>query len=314
MKNVNSKKKAGPWSLEYLPRLDGKIIVITGANSGIGFESARIFAGAGAHVVMACRNAEKANEAIKLIHKEIPKASVEFMSLDLGSLASVRNFAKAACENLPKINVLCNNAGVMTVPYKNYTKTEDDFEMHFGINHLGHFALTGMLFEKLMESQSSRIVTVSSGAHKIGDTALRFDDEQGLNGYGRSKLANLLFTYELDRRFKARGLNMKAVACHPGATKSNLLNAGPQMSNSRPALWLRLIYLGVQSTKMGALTEIYAAVGEDIKSGDFIGPSGFLESRGLPKKVESSLQSHDPEMAMKLWTLSEKLTGVQFLD
>lgn len=159
-------------------------------------------------------------------------------------------------------------------------------------------------------------MTVSSAAHKGG--AIQFDDLQNThnltNAYGSSKLANLLFTYELDRRLRARGLGVKAVACHPGATKSNLLNAGPGMAGSKPAWWLRLVYLPAQSAAMGALNVIYAAAGEDIEGGDYVGPSGPLESRGLPVKVQSNPLSHDLETAERLWTISEELTGVHFLD
>lgn len=305
-----------PWSLESLPRLDGKTMVITGANSGIGFEAARIFAGAGARIVLACRSAKKATEAMDAIRSETPRAAVEFMELDLASLASIRAFAKEASGRLERIDVLCNNAGVMTIPYSKYSKTSDGFEMHLGINHLGHFALTGLLFATIAASAPARVVTVSSGAHRMG-AEIRFDDLQGVhsyrNAYGNSKLANLLFTYELDRRLRDRGLDVKALACHPGAASTNLIETGPQMAQSKPAWWLRLAMAPAQSAKMGALPEVYAAVGEDIQGGDFIGPSGFMESRGLPKKVQSNERSHDREVAKRLWAVSEELTGVQFL-
>lgn len=319
MKQTRIKNSAKlTWSLDLLPKLDGKTFIITGANSGIGFEATRILANAGARVIMASRSKEKALEAIRSIRNENPKTDIEFMELDLASLASIHTFADKVHRKLSKIDVLCNNAGIMSIPYNNYSTTKDGFELHFGINHFGHFALTGLIFDLLVKTPSSRIVTVSSGGHKIGDTSIRFDDIYGINcyknGYGRSKLANLLFTYELDRRLKSHGFNMKAVACHPGATKSNLLNAGPDMTKSKPALWLKLVYLGAQSPIMGALPEIYAAVGEDIISGDYIGPSGFQESRGLPTKVQSSDASHDIIVAEKLWKVSEELTGVHFLD
>jgi NAD(P)-dependent dehydrogenase (short-subunit alcohol dehydrogenase family) len=308
--------KNPPWTLASLPRLDGKTIVITGGNSGIGFEAARIFAGAGARIVLACRSTHKAEVAMSAIRAETPQAAVEFIELDLASLASIRAFAGEASGRLPRIDVLCNNAGVMTIPYRKQSKTSDGFEMHFGINHLGHFALTGLLFATIAASTPARIVTVSSGAHRMG-AEIRFDNLQGINAYvnayGNSKLANLLFTYELDRRLQARGLDIKAVACHPGAVRTNLVETGPQMAQSRPAWWLRLAMAPAQSAKMGALPEIYAAVGEDIQGGDFIGPSGFAESRGLPKKVQSSERSHDLEVAQRLWAVSEELTGVQFL-
>lgn len=302
-----------PWTLASLPRLDGQTIVITGGNSGIGFEAARIFAGAGAHIVLACRSERKAGEAIRQIRTETPGAEVAFMELDLGSLASIRAFASEANRRLERIDVLCNNAGVMTIPYSKYSRTSDGFEMHMGINHLGHFALTGLLFDRLAASTPARVVTVSSGAHRMG-SEIRFDDLQRQeNAYGNSKLANLLFTYELERRLSARGLAIKSVACHPGVARTNLVDTGPQMAQSRPAWWLRLATAPAQSAHMGALPEVYAATGSDVQSGDFIGPSGFMESRGLPKKVQSNDRSHDPEVARRLWTVSEELTGVSFL-
>jgi NAD(P)-dependent dehydrogenase (short-subunit alcohol dehydrogenase family) len=305
-----------PWTLDQMPRLDGKTIVVTGANSGLGFEATRVFVRAGAHVVLACRNREKTEEAIGRILAETPKASVEFIELDLASLASVRSFAKEVSERLSRIDVLCNNAGVMTIPYKNYSRTSDGFEMHFGINHLGHFALTGLLFEKIATSTPARIVTVSSSAHMMGE--IRFDDLQGTrnygNAYGNSKLANLLFTYEMDRRLRARGLDVKAVACHPGFANSNLFYTGPAMAQSRLAWWMKPLVATAQPAAMGALPEIYAAVGEDVQGDDYTGPSGFMGSRGLPKKVQSNARSHDIEVAKRLWTVSEELTGVHFLD
>jgi NAD(P)-dependent dehydrogenase (short-subunit alcohol dehydrogenase family) len=312
--NINNK----PWSLDSLPQLQGKVFIITGANSGIGFEAARVFARTGGRVVLACRSARKAQAAIDHICSETPQATVEFMELDLASLASIRAFAQKALERLPGIDVLCNNAGVMSIPYRHYSQTQDGFEMHFGINHLGHFALTGLLFEKIIQSAPARIVTVSSAAHKIGNPDINFDDLQGTRDfsqmYGKSKLANLLFTYELDRRLRARNLDVSAVACHPGTTKSNLISTGPEMTQSKPVWWLKLAYLPAQSAAMGALNEIYAAVGEDIEGGNYIGPSGHLESRGLPTKVQSNERSHDAEVAKTLWAASEALTGVRFLD
>jgi NAD(P)-dependent dehydrogenase (short-subunit alcohol dehydrogenase family) len=306
-------RNQAPWTLDQMPRLDGKTIIVTGANSGLGFEATCVFVRAGAHVVLACRNREKTEKAIGRILAETPQASLEFLELDLASLASVRSFAREASERLTRIDILCNNAGVMTIPYKNYSRTRDGFEMHFGINHLGHFALTGLLFEKIVASAPSRIVTVSSGAHMMGE--IHFDDLQSMrNAYGNSKLANLLFTYEMDRRLRACGLDVQAVACHPGFASSNLFYTGPEMAQSSLAWWMKLLVPTAQSAEMGALPEIYAAVGEDIQGGDYTGPSGFMGSRGLPKKVQSNARSHDVEIARRLWAVSEELTGVHFLD
>ena len=303
-----------PWSLDALPRLDQKTILITGANSGIGFEAARVFARAGAYVVLACRSRKSASEAIDRICAEVPKAAISSLELDLANLASVRACAKEAAERLPRIDILCNNAGVMNL---SYGKTSDGFEMHFGINHLGHFALTGLLFETLVASAPSRIVTVSSWSHRSG--TMQFDDLQWEHtpydksrAYGQSKLANILFTYEMGRRLRARGLDVKAVACHPGLADTNLHLDRATMKRS----WF-IRYAGPlmgQSAAMGAFPEIYAAVGADIQSGDYIGPSGFMGARGLPKKVCSNERSHDVEVAKRLWDESSALTGVRFLE
>lgn len=299
------------WSLGDVPDLGGKTFVITGGNSGIGFETARFLVKMNAHVVIACRNGRKAKAAIGRIRAETDRADIEQMELDLASLASVRAFAERASERLPRIDVLCNNAGVMTPPYGT---TEDGFETQFGTNHLGHFALTGLLLDKLVESAPSRVVTVSSIAHRLGSGEINFDDLQStqsygkMNAYGQSKLANLLFAYELDRRLKARGLDVKSVACHPGLARTDLYMS---RDTQRPTMlmWYAST-LVTQSAAMGALPEIYAATGADIEGGDYVGPSGFFEAMGWPKKVRSSGPSYDLAAADRLWAISEELTGV----
>lgn len=303
------------WTLTDIPELDGRTFVITGGNTGIGFEAARFLARINAHVVIACRSTRKAAAAIGRIRAETPEARVEFMELDLASLASVRAFAEQAIQRLPRIDVLCNNAGVMALPKGT---TEDGFETQFGTNHLGHFALTGLLFDKIAASAPSRIVTVSSLAHKMGTGGINFDDLQSTRNYGRmtayqqSKLANLLFAYELDRRIRVRGLDIKSVACHPGFSRTDLYT---DRTTKRPTMlmWYAST-LVTQSATMGALPEIYSATGEDIEGGDYIGPSGFFEAMGWPKKVKSSAPSHNTETAQQLWAISEELTGVHFLD
>jgi NAD(P)-dependent dehydrogenase (short-subunit alcohol dehydrogenase family) len=299
------------WTLAQVPRLEGKTVVVTGANSGIGFAAARIFADAGASVVLACRNAVKAAAAAAAIRAEIPNATVSCMPLDLASLDSVRVFADAAREQLPRIDVLCNNAGVMAIPY---ATTVDGFECQLGTNHLGHFALTGLLFEQIAASAPARIVTVSSLAHKSG--RVNFDDLQGTRmydrrrAYGQSKLANLLFTYELDRRLRAHGLDVMAVACHPGVAETELIaNSG----TGHGVIMTVAIRLFRQSAVMGALPLIYAAIEPSVQGGDYIGPSGPGETRGLPHTSRSSPSSYDAAVAKELWTVSEQLTGVRFL-
>jgi NAD(P)-dependent dehydrogenase (short-subunit alcohol dehydrogenase family) len=303
------------WTTAQLPRLDGKVIVVTGANSGIGLVAARAFAMASAHVVLACRSEPAATEAIARIRAEHPAASLSFLRLDLADLASVRAFAEAFGKTHDRLDILCNNAGVMALPYR---KTADGFEMQFGTNHLGHFALTGLLLDRLIRAAPSRVVTVSSGAHKSG--TIRFDDLHGERRYSKwpaymqSKLANLLFAYELHRRLDARGVDVRSVACHPGYTATNLLVTGARMEQ---ATFSELLFRWADATlaqpaEMGALPTLFAAVAEEVRGGDYIGPDGLLELYGHPVKVQSNARSHDQEAARRLWEISEQLTGVRF--
>ncbi len=312
--------KEHPKKLDHALKLDGKTVVISGANSGIGFEAARIFAGAGARVVMGCRNAERAHEAVKRIRARNVKAVVGFIELDLASLASIRAFANQVSKGCERIDILCNNAGVFSFERGIY-RTRDGFESHFGINHLGHFALTGLLFGKINASTPARIVTVSSMGRSESAAGIDFDDLQcarnysSFRAYANSKLANLLFTYDLDRRLRARGFQVKAVACTPGLTKSNLAKTGADLTRSLGSWWKRLFYYWfVQSGAKGAQSEIYAAVGDDIDGGDYIGRSGFMASFGRLTKLELSTKACNPEAAKRLWEISEELTGVRFLD
>ena len=303
------------WTAAQMPRLDGKVVVVTGANSGLGCAAARGFARAGAHVVLACRSERNAGEAIAAIRAEDARASLSFLPLDLASLASVRAFAAAFRAAHDRLDVLVNNAGVMALPYR---KTADGFEMQFGTNHLGHFALTGLLLDRLARAAPSRVVTVSSLVHHLG--WIRFDDLQWERGYqkwlayGQSKLASLLFSYELERRLEARGLPVSSVACHPGFSATNLQLAGARMTRSplAEALWSRWNGLAAQPAEMGALPTLYAATAPYVRGGDFIGPDGLFEWRGHPKKVSSNARSRDPELARRLWEVSERLTGVRY--
>lgn len=303
------------WTADNLPDLAGKTIVVTGGNSGIGYEAAKQFARKGAHVVVACRNMEKARAALSSIAAEHPTAALEAMPLDLASLESVRSFATAFLAGHTALDVLCNNAGVMALPYR---KTADGFEMQFGTNHLGHFALTGLLLERLLATPVARVVNVSSGAHRMG--SIRFDDLQWERGYrkwaayGQSKLANLLFTYELQRKLSATAANVISVACHPGYAATNLQTAGPRMEGATfmESLSEFANRVAAQSAAMGALPTLYAATAPDIRGGDYIGPDGVGELWGNPKKVQSNRRSHDTAAAAKLWEISEKLTGVRY--
>lgn len=301
------------WTTADMPDLTGKVILVTGANSGIGFEAAREFARKGATTVLACRSKDKAEAALAEIMVEIPNANAEIMQLDLTSQASVHQLADTFKAKYDQLDLLVNNAGIMMVPYDT---TEDGFERQFGTNHLGHFALTGLLFDRLVTTAGSRVVTVSSGGHRFGSMDfddLMFDGGNGyspMGAYGRSKLANLLFTYELQRRFEAAGIDAMATAAHPGISQTNL-NAHME-DRWYFKLLMPLMPLMLQSAAMGALPTIRAAVDPAVKGGQYFGPDGPREQRGYPVEVESSDASHNEADARQLWQLSEQLTGVQF--
>jgi len=303
------------WTEADIPDLSGKTVVITGANSGLGLVAADALAAKGAQVVLACRDQAKGRAAEAEIRGRHAGAKTALMSLDLSSLADIRRFADAVQAAHPRIDVLMNNAGVMALPYR---KTADGFEMQFGTNHLGHFALTGLLLDRMLKTDGARVVTVSSGAHRMG--RIRFDDPQWEQGYrkwpayGQSKLANLLFAYELQRRLAAAGATAISVAAHPGYAATNLQAVGPQMQGS--SLLERLMEIGntlfSQSAAMGALPQIYAAVAPGVQGGDYYGPDGIGELWGHPRKVTSNASSQDVDAARRLWTLSEQLTGVTY--
>jgi hypothetical protein len=298
-----------------MPDLAGKTIVVTGANSGLGFEAARAFAGKGADLVLACRNPEKGRAARERILASHPRAVVEVAILDLASLASIRSFAESLTAKRPRLDVLCNNAGVMALPR---TETADGFEMQIGTNHLGHFALTGLLLPKLLATAGSRIVSQSSGAHRFG--RIDFEDLHGKRrygkwtAYGQSKLANLLFAYELQRRIDGKRAEAASLACHPGYSATELQFAGPRMEGS--SLMEQVMSLGnrllAQSAEMGALPMLYAATSSEARGGDYVGPDGLGELWGYPKKVDSNSASRDAGAAARLWKLSEEATGVRY--
>ncbi len=293
------------WSTKNIPDQTGRYAIVTGANSGIGFEAAKALAAKGAHVTLACRNLDKANAAKAKIEKAVKGAKVETKQLDLADLASVEAFAEAYHQSPGKLDLLVNNAGVMVPPYG---KTKDGFELQFGANHLGHFALTAKLMDLLDQSDNARIVNVSSQAHRAGD--IRFDDlnwekdYKPWSAYGQSKLANLLFTYELDRRLKSAGKTIAVTAAHPGWSATNL---------QRTTLPVRIgnIFFG-QAPKNGALPTLRAATDPDAPSGTYWGPRGLMEMNGAPVKVDSNKKSKDPELARRLWDVSEQMTGQRF--
>lgn len=302
------------WRVARVPDLSARSIIITGANSGIGYEAARVLARHQADVVLACRNLAKARGAADRIRLETPAAHLEVISLDLADLASVRAFCDAFRAKRSRLDVLINNAGVMALPRRT---TQDGFEMQLGTNHLGHFALTGRLLELLLATPGSRVVNVSSIAHRFG--TIRFHDLQWERGYqkwaayGQSKLANLLFTYELDRRLKAAGSDTISVACHPGWAATNLQQAGPKMSGSKImetlSAWGNAAL--AQDAAGGALPTVFATV-EPLRGGEYVGPTGMMGWRGPPAVVEPAAKARDPEVAARLWDESERLTGVHY--
>jgi NAD(P)-dependent dehydrogenase (short-subunit alcohol dehydrogenase family) len=302
-----------PWTESDIPSQAGKTIMITGANSGIGYEAARQLAAKGAQVLLACRDQTKGRQAANTIAAAGGK--VELVELDLADLASIRRCAEAVRGCYPALHVLCNNAGVMAIPHRT---TKDGFEMQLGTNHLGHFALTGLLLDRLLSTPSARVVNVSSNAHKFG--SMRWDDLQWQRSYRKwfaycqSKLANLLFSYELQRRLDAAGAETISVACHPGYAATNLQAAGPRMQGSSigESVMTFANRLFAQSAAQGALPTLYAATAPDVRGGDYIGPDGLGEQWGNPKKVQSNARSHDEQAQRRLWEISEQLTGAHY--
>ena len=301
----------GNWTATDIPSLDGKIAVVTGANSGLGLETVRALARKGAHVVLGCRSADKAGAAIDELSADgITADRLEFLPLDLASLDSIRQFAEAVGESHDRLDLLINNAGVMALPYR---QTADGFEMQLGTNHLGHFALTGRLLPLLDASEAARVVTVASLAHRMGK--IRFDDLQWEHGYrkwlayGQSKLANLLFAFELQRKLEAGDKNILSVAAHPGYSATNLI---PNERGLRSKIMIGATRNIAQSAAMGALPQLYAATADDVQGFDYYGPGGRLEMVGYPKRVQAQPKAHDRQVADRLWRVSVELTNVDF--
>lgn len=301
------------WTTKNIPELKGKVIIVTGGNSGLGYESVKAFADKGAEVVLASRNLEKGLEAKKQMSNGNINGNVKVMQLDLMDKASIRQFAENFKKKYDKLDVLLNNAGIMTTPY---FLTKDGLEAQNGTNHFGHFALTGLLLDLIQKTPKSRVINVSSNGHKWGK--MDFDnllfeggkDYTPMKSYSRSKLANLLFTYELQRFFEANNIESNAIAAHPGGSNTNLarhIDGKPWFKLMTP-----LFKLIMQDQAQGALPQIRAAVDPSVKGGEYYGPSGFGELKGLPVKVKSNAASHNKEDAKKLWEVSERITGISF--
>ncbi|AQT78533.1 short-chain dehydrogenase [Mycolicibacterium litorale] len=297
------------WTSTDIPDQTGRTAVITGANTGLGYETARALAQHGAHVVLAVRNLDKGKAAADLIARRSPQAQVSVQKLDLTSLESIRSAADELRAGHDHIDLLINNAGVMMTPKET---TRDGFELQFGTNHLGHFALTGLLIDRLLDTPGSRVVTVSSQGHRFARRGINFDDlnwERGysrIGAYGQAKLANLMFTYELQRRLI--GTQTIAAAAHPGGSRSELSR------NLPPAVQAVFTVLEplFQEADMGALPTLRAATDPGVLGGQYYGPDGFGEQRGYPKIVASSAASHDTAAQRRLWAVSEELTGVVY--
>lgn len=293
------------WTEKDIPDQTGRVAIITGANTGLGFETARMLAEHGAAVVLAVRDVEKGRHAAARIGR-----NVTVQALDLTSLASIRTAAAELRASHAHIDLLINNAGVMFTPKQ---LTADGFELQFGTNHLGHFALTGLLLDRLLPVPGSRVVTISSNSHRIG-AAIHFDDLQWersysrVAAYGQAKLANLMFTYELQRRLAPHNTTI-AVAAHPGVSNTEVGRNMPAMLRV-PLLWLAPLI--VQKAKMGALPTLRAATDPAVLGGQYFGPSNRFEIRGFPKLVTSSAESQDQAVQRRLWSVSEELTGVRF--
>ncbi|RED59301.1 oxidoreductase [Cohnella lupini] len=302
------------WTTDQMPSQQGKRVVITGASSGIGYETARAFADKGAEVVMAIRNIEKGEEVARQLKKEFPGAGIKLMKLDLSDLASVRKFAQEYRQSYDSLDLLINNAGVMTPPFQ---QTKDGFELQFGSNHLGHFALTGLLLPALNNAPSSRVVTLSSTV--MNGARIQFDNLDGGKGYkrvkfyGQSKLANFLFAMELNARLKASGSSAISLGSHPGRANTNLFSLGSGKQTSLP-MKIVMKLIGTQSAAMGALPSLYAATFPILKGGEYIGPDGKGGNKGYPKVDKSVLKVYDPQVAKRLWDVSETLTGISYLS
>jgi protochlorophyllide reductase len=303
------------WMVNDIPDQHGRVALVTGANSGLGLETTRTLVAHGAHVLMAARNPDKGRRAEAEIKQTVPGASLEVVVVDLASLASVHELAARVSRTYDRLDLLFNNAGIMAIPRQ---ETSDGFEMQFGTNHLGHFALTGLLLPQLVATFGSRVVTTTSLA-RLGDH-IHFDDLQRQRSYSRrrayaqSKRANLLFAFELQTRCTAAGVSTISVAAHPGGANTNLPGSSIALSHSS---FERVLFavnrrLMMQSAFMGALPQLYAATDSHIFGGELIGPGGFARMRGYPRVDHHARKEYDRSTAARLWEVSEELTRVKY--
>lgn len=305
------------WNYVDIPDQTGRIALVTGANSGLGYHTARGLAAAGARVLMACRSLERGERAAADIHKQLPTAQLTLVELDLADLESVARCAEIVNEACERLDVLVNNAGLSAFSRRN---TAQGFELQFGVNHLGHFALTSQLLPLLVDSNNARVVNVSSLAHR--NARLDFNDLQGKVGfdaYSQSKLANLLFTFELQRRLSRSSAPAISVAAHPGLSATSLislekLREGSNRFMARTANLVARLIIPVfgQDAAQGALPQLYAATAPGVNGGDYYGPAGWQEFRGLPRKIRARDHAYDEVAAARLWQVSAELTGENF--
>ena len=309
----------GKWTAEQIPSQAGRTALITGANSGIGYQAALQLARHGAHVLLGCRNEAKGRGALERLLREArgangEGASAEVVQLDMASLTSIRDFAAAFIGRGIVMDLLINNAGVMALPKRELT--EDGFERQFGTNHLGHFTLTGLLLLALLAAPAPRVVTVASLAHRTGkidfDNLQRERGYEGWDAYNASKLANILFAKELDRRARAAHSRLISLAVHPGVSTTSIFANGPGTMNLKAIMVKLLAPVMMQNDEAGALPTLYAATSPNAQGGDYIGPDGFGELKGSPVVVQPRPQALDTAVGERLWAVSEELTGVHY--
>ena len=301
------------WTISQIPNLEGKTIIVTGGNSGLGYQEVKEFSKKGAEVIMACRSVKKGETAKAEIKSENPAAKIKVMQLDLSDLSSVKSFAAEFNKSYSQLNILINNAGIMMTPY---SKTKDGIELQQGTNHFGHFALTALVLNKLKASTKSRVVNVSSLAHKQGKMDfgnLLYEGGKSyspMSAYSRSKLENLLFTFELQRYFETNKIDCITTVAHPGVSDTNLFNG--IVNKTIQKIFMPIFKAFVQPASMGALPIMRAAVDESAKGANFYGPDGFSQVKGYPKVVKADNHAYKLDDAKKLWEFSEKITGVKF--